>query len=159
LGKASGGGVRQGLAEKMKMRVYLDNCCFNRPFDDQTQPRIKTESEAKLYIQNRILLGDFELVWSYILDVENNRNPDEEVRRAINDWKSIAVTFCVENDRIIEYAENLRTLGIKSRDALHVACAVYSESDCFLTTDRRLSNKRVKEIPILNPLDFIELEE
>lgn len=22
------------------MRLYLDNCCFNRPFDDQTQLKI-----------------------------------------------------------------------------------------------------------------------
>lgn len=23
------------------MRVYLDNCCYNRPFDDQTQLRVR----------------------------------------------------------------------------------------------------------------------
>ena len=141
------------------MRVYLDNCCFNRPFDDQTQLKIKLESEAKLYIQSKILSGNFKLVWSYILDVENNRNPDEEVRRSISDWKNLAVTYCKENEQILKYAENLQNLGIKPRDALHVACAVYAESDYFLTTDRRLSKKQVREIPILNPLDFIELEE
>ena len=141
------------------MRVYLDNCCFNRPFDDQTQLRIKLESEAKIYIQNKILLGDLDLVWSYVLDAENNRNPDEEVRKAIDDWKTIATTSCKENERILRYAESLHNLGIKPRDALHVACAVYSEADYFLTTDRRLSNKQVREIPILNPLDFIGLEE
>ena len=120
---------------------------FNRPFDDQTQLRIKLESEAKLYIQNKILMGDLYLVWSYILDVENNRNPDEEIRKAISDWKNIAKTFCKENELIIKYAENLQNLGIKPRDALHVACAIYSEADYFLTTDRRLSNKQVREIP------------
>ena len=25
------------------MRIYLDNCCFNRPFDDQSQIKIKLE--------------------------------------------------------------------------------------------------------------------
>ncbi len=29
------------------MKVYLDNCCFNRPFDDQSQLKIRLESEAK----------------------------------------------------------------------------------------------------------------
>ena len=33
------------------MRVYLDNCCYNRPYDDQTQLRISLESQAKLYVQ------------------------------------------------------------------------------------------------------------
>lgn len=31
------------------MRVYLDNCCYNRPYDDQTQLRISLESQAKLH--------------------------------------------------------------------------------------------------------------
>ncbi len=48
------------------MRVYLDNCTFNRPFDDQTQIRISLETEAKLYIQERIRDRTLELVWSYI---------------------------------------------------------------------------------------------
>lgn len=30
------------------MRVYLDNCMFNRPFDDQGHIRIRLETEAKL---------------------------------------------------------------------------------------------------------------
>ncbi len=32
------------------MRIYLDNCCFNRPFDDQTHFRIRIEAEAKLVV-------------------------------------------------------------------------------------------------------------
>ncbi len=44
------------------MRVYLDNCSYNRPYDDQTQIRIHLETEAKLHIQemikdNRLKLG------------------------------------------------------------------------------------------------------
>lgn len=32
------------------MRIYLDNCCFNRPYDDQSHLGIRLESDAKLYI-------------------------------------------------------------------------------------------------------------
>lgn len=35
------------------MRVYLDNCSFNRPFDDQTQIKISLETEAKLFYYHR----------------------------------------------------------------------------------------------------------
>jgi hypothetical protein len=38
-----------------KIKVYLDNCCFNRPYDDQTQLRIELETKAKLYIQQQII--------------------------------------------------------------------------------------------------------
>lgn len=39
------------------MRVYLDNCSFNRPFDEQKQIKIQLETEAKLDIQSDILKG------------------------------------------------------------------------------------------------------
>ena len=65
------------------MRVYLDNCCFNRPFDDQSQARIRLESEAKLEIQQRIKDRGIELAWSYVLDYENQANPFEERRDTV----------------------------------------------------------------------------
>ena len=52
------------------MKIYLDNCCYNRPFDDQTQMKIHLETQAKLYIQAKIKEGAYDLVWSYILDYE-----------------------------------------------------------------------------------------
>ena len=59
------------------MRVYLDNCCFNRPFDDQTALTIRLETEAKLHIQDAVHAGRFALGWSYVLDYENAANPLE----------------------------------------------------------------------------------
>lgn len=43
-----------------KIRIYLDNCCFNRPYDDQEQIKIRLESEAKLEIQARIKTGELD---------------------------------------------------------------------------------------------------
>ena len=65
------------------MKIYLDNCCYNRPFDDQSQIKIHLEARAKLYIQAKIREGAYDLVWSYILDYENGKNPYEEKRLAI----------------------------------------------------------------------------
>lgn len=56
------------------MKVYLDNCCYNRPYDDQTQIRIHLETEAKLHIQDMIKNGEFALVTSYVLEYENGKN-------------------------------------------------------------------------------------
>ena len=52
------------------MRVYLDNCCYNRPYDDQSYMRIHLETQAKLYIQEMIKEKKIELVNSYMLEYE-----------------------------------------------------------------------------------------
>jgi len=144
----------------VKLRLYLDNCTFNRPFDDQNQLRIKLETEAKLFIQQGILTGLYELVWSYILEYENRQNRFDDKRNAIYEWKNIAKIHCVENDKIIEYAENLKRKNIRTKDALHIACSVFSNSDYFITTDKQLFNLRLNDIKIVNPLTFLnEMEE
>lgn len=81
------------------MRIYMDNCCFNRPFDDQSKIRIRLETEAKLYIQEKIINKEIELAWSYIIDYENQFNPFEERRNAIDKWKSHAIIGIGETDK------------------------------------------------------------
>ncbi len=71
-------------------RVYLDLCCFNRPFDDQSQLIIRLQTEAKLAIQEDIQNGLRSLVWSAILDLENSANPDPQRREAIAAWFALA---------------------------------------------------------------------
>ena len=142
------------------MRIYLDNCTFNRPFDDQNQLKIKLETEAKLFIQNGILNGAYELVWSYILEYENNQNRFEDKRNAVYNWRNRAAIHCIENDVILAYAENLKNMNVRTKDALHIACGVYSGSDYFITTDKRLLKLKLHEIKIVNPITFIDdLEE
>ncbi len=58
--------------------IYLDMCCFNRPYDDQSQARIRLETEAKLLIQENIRQGKCRLAWSAILDFECSKNPYPE---------------------------------------------------------------------------------
>ncbi|MDR1323245.1 MAG: PIN domain-containing protein [Candidatus Margulisbacteria bacterium] len=141
------------------MRIYLDICCFNRPYDDQEQLKIKLETEAKLFIQQEILSGKHELIWSYILEYENNRNPYEEKRNAIKLWKDVAKIHCEENSEIIKQAEKLEKQGLKTKDALHVACAINALAKYFITTDKQLLSAKIKDIRIINPVDFIDILE
>ncbi len=46
------------------IRIYLDACCLNRPFDDQTQARIRLEAEAVLIILTQCQMGDWEWIGS-----------------------------------------------------------------------------------------------
>ena len=70
------------------MRVYLDNCCYNRPFDDQSQLKVRLETEAKLFVQQLMRTGVVEYVWSDMLDKEALDNPFPMQRVKIMAWKS-----------------------------------------------------------------------
>lgn len=139
------------------MRLYLDNCMFNRPFDDQSNIKILLETEAKLRIQQDIRSGVHELAWSYILDYENSRNPFRERREQIAPWKQYAAVDLDESDEILAVAASLQELGLKQLDALHVACAITASTEYFLTTDRGIIKKAglITRLRILDPIDFI----
>lgn len=140
------------------MNIYLDNCCFNRPFDDQSQLRIRLEAEAKLTIQEDIRAGSHTLIWSYILDYENHRNPFRERREQIALWRSYALTDIQENEEVIRIATGVHAQGIKKLDALHIACAITAKANFFLTTDDGVLLKAllVRELKIRDPIGFIK---
>jgi predicted nucleic acid-binding protein len=46
-------------------------------------------------------------------------------------------------------------LGLRPKDAAHIACAIYAAADCFLTTDKKILNKPAAGVQILNPVDFV----
>ncbi len=139
------------------MRIYLDNCCFNRPYDEQSHDIIRIETEAKLVIQEAIHNGIIELVWSFMLDFENNANPFMDNRDAISKWKNKAVEYIDSRDRILEKAKEISDYGIKAKYALHLSCAIAADCDYFLTTDRQLLKKALSliEIKTINPVDFL----
>lgn len=143
------------------MLVYLDNCCFNRPYDEQEQETVRLETQAKLMVQTAIHSGTLELLWSFILDFENAENPYTERREAIAEWKALAVAFVGAQESIREKAKLLEANGIKSKDALHLACAIAGKCDYFLTTDKKFikNGLQVEEIKIINPIDFIYIQE
>ena len=148
--------------KKYKMRIYLDNCCFNRPYDDQTFEIIRLETEAKIFVQNCIKDNQIELIWSFILDFENSANPYRERRESIKEWRSISAENIKAAEKIRNYANELQNLyGIKPKDSLHLACAIDAKSEYFLTTDKILikKGKHLKEIRVMNPLEFITLLE
>lgn len=146
----------------MTMKIYLDNCCFNRPFDDQKQIKIRLEAEAKLFIQDKIIRNEVKLVWSYILDLENYYNPFEERKISIEQWKNSASMDIVETPEILNITSRLVKKSLRNKDALHLACAIAVKCDYFITTDDSIIKKckDIKEIRVINPVTFFtEIEE
>lgn len=139
------------------MKVYLDNCCFNRPFDDQKQLRIRLETQAKLAIQEMIKNEELQLAWSFMMDYENSQNTNITRRYEINKWAKIAVVYNIGNENVLTLAKEFQEIGINKKDSLHLACAVDSKCKYLITTDDGIlkKTKTVKKVDIINPVDFI----
>ena len=120
------------------MLIYLDLCCFNRPWDDQSSSRVRLETEAKLLLQDRVRLGATSLVWSYALTYENNFNPHRERRETIAAWQQLAISTVQASEEVVVIALQLEADGATAFDALHVACAIHAGAALFVTTDDRL---------------------
>jgi len=121
--------------------VYLDICCFKRPFDDATQERVRREAEAVAATLDAAASGTIRLVRSPAHDFENARNPREDRRVATRLWLE-AVTLSVPASRsAVERAGALTGLGFSAIDALHLAFAEQSDARWFVTTDDRLMKR------------------
>lgn len=138
-----------------KLKLYLDNCCFNRPFDDQSQLIVRLETEAVLFILEKIKTGDIKLIWSYILDSENNASPSLRRKKSVHAWKSFAQSDVVESETLLKLMESFEDRGVKSFDALHLAAAVVASADFFVTVDRGILNKSLPEIRVCTPENFV----
>jgi len=142
-----------------KIKIYLDNCCFNRPYDDQNQLIIELETKAKLFIQSLIVNGKVDLVISYILELENDDNPFEIRKLAIQDFFKYAIEDVSESSELLRTAAELKKTGIKTKDALHIASAIEANCDYFISTDIRLLKYNDMRIKIINPVDFVMRKE
>ena len=137
------------------IKIYLDNCCFNRPYDDQTQDKIMLETTAKLMIQKFVLKKQLDLVWSYILKYENSRNLYEAKKSAIAIWRSLSKEYVDFSSEVEVIAEKIMQTGIKEIDALHIACAIFAKCDYFVTVDKRVLKYKSDKITICDPLQFM----
>lgn len=141
-----------------KLRIYLDNCCYNRPYDDQTQPKVVIETLAKLYIQELVLKHEVDLVWSYILTFENSRNLLASKKTAIAKWETLSLHFVEKSDSVVALAKEIAATGIKPADALHIGCAITANCDYIITVDKRMLQYQDNRICVCSPIDFINRE-
>jgi predicted nucleic acid-binding protein len=138
------------------VKVYLDTSAYNRPFDDQTQPKIFLESQAVAIILQMVETKVVELISSSVLEYENSRNPYSIKKVAMNCCLQMAVLRQDVDEAIRQRADELEHNGLKAIDALHVACAEAASSDYLITCDKRLINRCTGlTIKVMNPVDFV----
>ena len=136
----------------------MDNCCYNRPYDDQTYIRIHLETEAKLHIQDMVKRGELSLVTSFMLEYENGKNRFSHKKQAISDFMNTNESYYVGIEKEAEaraIAGRIMESGVKSADAFHVACAILAKCDYFITTDDRLLKFQTENLQIVTPGEFI----
>ena len=75
------------------------------------------------------------LINSDIIFYEISKIPNFERREKIFSLVSKAEIYVKIDEEIFNRAKEIQKLGIKSYDALHVACAEKADCDIFLTTD------------------------
>ena len=131
-------------------KIYLDACCFNRPFDDQTQSRIYLEAQAVMTILSQCQTATWKLINSSALIAELNQTPDLERLENVKKLLFIAKIKVINSAFIENRAAQLQKLGFLSYDATHIASAEKSQADVFLTTDGRLLKKAQKNAQLIN---------
>jgi predicted nucleic acid-binding protein len=146
------------------MKIYLDVCCLNRPFDDQAQDRIRLEAEAILLILSRMAAGNWAWVSSEVIIDEIEQTPDPKRRERVRQLVTYAQHFHILTDEDITRANALKTSGFNSMDALHLACAESSHSDYFLTTDDKLRRRAMRlqkqlRVTVDNPLNWLTAQQ
>jgi len=75
------------------MRIYLDLCIYNRPFDDQHQPRIVIETIEFLFLLSEAIDKKITIINSFVLEDENSKNPFIDRKNKIYDLLKVALEF------------------------------------------------------------------
>lgn len=141
------------------MRIYLDNCCYNRPFDDQTQPRIRKETNAIVEIIARTKASNDIILGSSILKIEIRKISDKQKFDAVMDFYETTVSETIHaTPKIsIRALEIINQANIGNMDALHLSSAECGDTEFFLTTDDKLI-KACKNLSlnmkVLNPVSY-----
>lgn len=140
------------------LKIYMDVCCLNRPFDDQTQDRIRLEAEAVLSILTRCESGEWALAASNVIDMELARLTNENKAEKVRGLYSIAKTRIILSPQAIQRAEVFQQQGIRLFDSLHLAAAESYCQSILLTTDDKFLRRAATlelDISVANPVTWL----
>lgn len=144
------------------MKLYLDMCVYNRPFDDQCQPRIMLEARIFIMLLSMISEGRFNLINSFALEYENSKNPNIENMLKISDLLGYSADYISCDEGILDRSLEFEKYGLMGMDAVHIACAEKAKVDFFVTCDDNLIKKLTQidniEVIYYNVINFVARE-
>jgi len=142
------------------VKIYLDLCVYNRPFDDQTQERIFIEARAFYIVIKWLEEGKIISIHSDALEYENGltSNPDRKGR--VKSYLSLSKEYIKLSELSIKRANEIINLGLRDMDALHIAMAEEGKAHYFVTCDdgiidiAKKNPKRLK-VKVCSILEFL----
>jgi hypothetical protein len=143
------------------VRIYLDACCVNRLTDDQSQRRIREESEAIERILGGVRRGQFHWIASDVLVDEIEGGPQTARKGENRALLALSSEIIEASDRIVERASELEAVGYGAFDALHLSSAEDGRADVLLTTDdkflkRASRSEGTPRISVRNPVSWLK---
>lgn len=143
------------------MKIYLDVSCLNRPFDDQSQMRIRLESEAVTLILEQCEHEEWENVSSEMAAIEIEAISDENRKARVELLLPDVRKLLKLTEAVFARGGDLEGLGFKPADAVHIAAAESLEADVLLTCDDRLirlarRRRGQLRVRVENPLDWLK---
>jgi len=143
--------------------IYLDYNCFQRRFDDPSQIKIQLEALACEEIFLRAEIDEIQLAWSFMHEDETLLCPFPNRLNVAFILSTLCKMRIGPEEQIYESAlEFQRRSKMTSKDAIHLACALFIKADYFLSCDNRLVSQAKKfglKMKILNPVDYIRMED
>ena len=146
--------------ENQPIKIYLDVCCLNRPFDDWTQERVRLEGDSVLSIMKRIRSGQWQLISSEAVEVELEKMRNLEKKENILKLLEWALVKLEIDEEINLRSRQLEELGFGLLDSFHLACAEAASVNIFLSTDDRLlknaqRNRNILKVEVSNPVIWL----
>lgn len=144
------------------MKIYFDNCCYNRPYDNpahKAQANVRREITAIMDAVQVCETSGFPILGSAAVIAEIDDIKNLEKRKNVRGFYERVVTAeLVENENIIARAQELNKQGIKGLDAYHIAFAESANVEYLLTTDikfEKAAEKLYLKTKVINPINFM----
>lgn len=102
--------------------------------------------------------GRVEICNSAALVFENQQNPNHQRRARVATLLASFAKPAPATASIFERAEDVRKLGFRDIDALHIAFAERQEADYFVTADDEILKRRNQaslDVKIIDPIRFV----
>lgn len=144
------------------LKIYFDNCCYNRPFDEQTQSKILQETNAIMDIINYAENGNAKIYTSSLIKLEMQKNSNKIKKEQVILFYNLIknkVTISFKKSVNDKAKELLTKYNIKYKDALHIAYCESIKIDYLLSTDKlfiNAANRANLSLKVMNPSDFIK---
>jgi predicted nucleic acid-binding protein len=140
------------------LKIYLDTCCYSRPFDDLTQSKILSEAQAVQDVVELSKSGELTIMSSQFVKYEIDSIPLIEKRDKVGGFYHYD-EYHLLTDKLGRLAKYYQTFGMKTFDSLHLATAETNGADFLLTTDSdfiKFALRCSHNVKVVNPRDFVK---